>query len=154
MLYWEVVDPVWDDVDIYNGGDEFLATFKPVHKSQGLLLAAHWCQSEVCNGGFHQFFLNPTGVLAPEAILGFKLIEMRGAATLALKATSMFGPRYPRDEDARTPMLDRLTAAVKSRTHWSPFEAIDDAFFELPEIKRFGEYADAFVRKNLSLFFR
>lgn len=152
MLHWEVVDPVWDLAD--NDGDEFVVAFGRVHEAQGLLMSAQWCKTEVCNGGFHQFFLNGTGVLAPEAVRGFTMLEMRAAARLTTEAVSKFGARYPRDRDVRVETLDRLTAAFKSRTTWNPFETIGDAFFELAEIEHFDEYASAFVRKNLSLFFR
>ena len=41
-------------------------------------MAAHWCQSEVRNGGFHQFFTNHTGDLDnfitgnPDNVKGFE----------------------------------------------------------------------------------
>ena len=49
--YWQVVSPYWEQVDIYSGGDAFLRTFANVPEPAGHLLALHWCQSEVCNGG-------------------------------------------------------------------------------------------------------
>jgi hypothetical protein len=74
QLYWSLIEPVWDEIEIYSGPEEFSRTFAGVPRSAGLLFAAHFCQSEVCNGGFNQFFSNSTGVLAPEAIEGFKAI--------------------------------------------------------------------------------
>ncbi|WP_369973953.1 DUF4375 domain-containing protein [Polaromonas sp. SP1] len=47
------------------------------------LFAVHWCQSEICNGGFMQFFANSTGVLAPEvAFLQCKVVSVYGLFTL------------------------------------------------------------------------
>ncbi|WP_164468170.1 DMP19 family protein [Caulobacter vibrioides] len=48
----------------------FLAGFSAVPTPSKHLLATHWLQSEVHNGGFSQFFSNSTGVLAPEAVAG------------------------------------------------------------------------------------
>ena len=75
-IYWRAVDPIWHSISIYDGPRVFLRQFGKVPVHLGLLLAAHWCRSEVFNGGFHQFFSNPTGVLAPEAVSGFKAIGL------------------------------------------------------------------------------
>ena len=71
-LYWSLVEPISDKIEIYEGPEEFACAFAGVPRPAGLLFAAHFCQSEVCNGGFDQFFSNSTGVLAPEAIEGSK----------------------------------------------------------------------------------
>jgi hypothetical protein len=154
MLVEEALAPIWKAVDIYSGPEEFLATFRIVHEPQGLLLAARWCETEVKNGGFHQFFRNSTGVLAPESVRGFELLGMKGATALVAKAVAKFGPRYPRDDERRASMLTRLEKAGSSREEWDPFHGLDDAFYELDEISDFDEHADAFVRKNMSMFFR
>jgi hypothetical protein len=65
-LYWTMIEPHWKRVTIYEGGDPFLREYARTPETARNLLSAHWCQSEVCNGGLHQFFFNPTGVLAPE----------------------------------------------------------------------------------------
>ena len=42
-----------------------------------LVWAARWCEAQVYNGGFHQFFrAGYTGVLAPEAVEGLQLIAL------------------------------------------------------------------------------
>src|SRR5829696_2343578 len=70
--YWQVLEPYWARIDIYNGPEAFLATYGEVPPVVQILFAAHWCESEVSNGGLHQFFMNPTGVLAPEAAQAFR----------------------------------------------------------------------------------
>ena len=54
--YWHFVEPHWERVDIHNGGDAFLRDFTRTPEAARNLLAAHWCQSEVRNGGLNQFF--------------------------------------------------------------------------------------------------
>ena len=79
--YWALVGPhwlrlieVWEDVDTFL---RRLTRTPPVSRN---LYAAHWCQSEVINGGLRQFFLNTTGVLAPEAVSGLEAIGMLRAS--------------------------------------------------------------------------
>jgi hypothetical protein len=104
-VYWQIVSPYWDQVDIYSSGDVFLRTFANVPEPAGHLLALHWCQSEVCNGGFHQFFINSTGVLAPEAVRGFRAINMSAIAEILERAMVVFGTPYPRAREMRHQFL-------------------------------------------------
>ncbi len=74
----------------------------------GLLYAAHFCQSEVCNGGFTQFFWNSTGVLAPEAVEGFIAIGQPQVADVIQRAMNILGSPFRRDRAARWSALDTL----------------------------------------------
>ncbi len=99
--YWDAVEPFMEVPNIYDGPDTFLSTFAKVPRPIGLVYAAHFCLSEVHNGGFLQFFKNSTGVLAPEALEGFRLIGMPELASVMKTAMDVLGPEYPRDREAR-----------------------------------------------------
>lgn len=126
--YWEVVEPHWRTVDIYNGEGRFQRTFARVPQPAGHLLTLHWCQSEVCNGGFHQFFMNPTGVLAPEATRGFREIGMPSVADIVERAMAVFGSPYPREQEPRREFL--LGLADKTPLDRNPFADLDSAFYD------------------------
>lgn len=70
--YWRLVEPIWDTVSIYHGPKAFLEQFEAAPEASRTLFAAHWCQSEIDNGGLYQFFCNSTGVLALEAAEAFR----------------------------------------------------------------------------------
>jgi hypothetical protein len=112
--YWNAIDPIWDDIDI-DTSESFQRTFQNVPPKLGLLYAAHFCQSEVCNGGFTQFFRNSTGVLAPEAIEGFAAIGQPQVADVVRRAVSMLGAPYPRDRAARWSTLAELAPGSNSQ---------------------------------------
>jgi hypothetical protein len=103
--YWDLIEPVLDEINIYDGEANFLKSIQPISRPLVLLYAAHFCQSEVCNGGFLQFFKNSTGVLCPEAIEGFKLIGMPQLASVIETAAALLGSPYPRDREARSNAL-------------------------------------------------
>src|SRR3954463_14970722 len=94
---WLSIAPFVNAVEIHDGAKVFLTTFTAVPERAGMLVAAHWCEYEVRNGGFYQFFWNSTGVLAPEALEAFRRIGMPGVAAVIEGAMSWFGPHYPRD---------------------------------------------------------
>jgi hypothetical protein len=99
--YWNPIEIAWETINIYDGEAAFLASIQPLPRPVVLLYAAHFCQSEICNGGLLQFFLNSTGILCPEAIEGFRLIGMPQAAAIVESAAASLGSPYPRDRKAR-----------------------------------------------------
>lgn len=152
-LYWKALEPVLQSISIHDGGKVFLAQFSQVTRSQGLLFAATWCEIEVCNGGFHQFFYNSTGVLAPEAVEGLRYIGLPKAARLVVKAVRMFGKSYPRNRGERKKRLEKLLRPGEKREEWDPFFALDSKFYERDAAGDFAARADHFVRQHLDVFF-
>lgn len=133
--YWDHIEPFWETVSIYDGPEEFLLGFTEMPEHAAHLLAVHWCASEVCNGGFHQFFFNSTGVLAPEAATGFRAIGMPRTADVVVAAMESFGAPYPRDREERQDALTALAALdpeTSSDTDWdNPFTDLDSRFYDL-----------------------
>jgi hypothetical protein len=126
---WRIVQPYWGVVDIYGSPEDFLESFRLVPRNAALLLAVRWCNSEVCNGGLHQFFYNPTGVLAPEAIEGLQAIGASRCSEIIALAARMFGWEYPRDHEERIEVLRTLKRPGKSRAEWDPFHALDEEYY-------------------------
>ena len=111
--YWDVLDPVWDAMSI-DSPEEFLASAAKVPRPVVLLYAAHFCYSELCNGGLLQFFFNSTGVLAPEAAEGFQKIGLVEVSAIVSAASALLGAQYPRDRNERWDAL--LVASGLSET--------------------------------------
>jgi hypothetical protein len=128
--YWSLIEPVWLKLNESwdDGPEEFVRVFHSVSPEIGYLYAAHWCQSEVCNGGLHQFFSNTTGLLAPEALEGFRAIGATSWAQILAEAMKHFGTPYPRDRDQRGAFLP--VPPGRSRKEWDPFYDLDERFHE------------------------
>lgn len=82
----------------------------------------------MCNGGLHQFFYNPTGVLAPEAIAGLEAIGASKAAAVVREAVTMLGQTYPRGREKRIARLSQIKRPGDKRSEWDPFNALDDRY--------------------------
>ena len=132
--YSRLIDSVGDAINIYDGPEVFLATFSQVPHEAGLLYSASFCQSEVCNGGFHQFFWNSTGVLAPEAVEGFCAIGQLEIAALIREAMAILCSPYLRERTSRQAALELLAD--------SRFDAIDKRFYALID-EEAGGFLDA-----------
>jgi hypothetical protein len=95
-----VVEPVFKSID-HRDQESFFSTTAVMPRSVVLLYSAHFCLCEVHNGGFLQFFWNSTGLIAPEAAIGFMEIGMPGLSSLLLTTAAPLGSPYPRDRDVR-----------------------------------------------------
>ena len=137
-LYWAVIEPIWEKVSIYDGPEVFLSAFAKLTVPQQHLFASHWCQSEIRNGGFQQFFENPTGVLAPEASIGFREIGLTRCAELVDRAMEFFGAPYPREQESRNDALGED----------DPFTELDDRFFEAIEDDGYDRAADQYALRT------
>jgi Domain of unknown function (DUF4375) len=151
MGYWDLVDSIWEKVSIYDGPDVFLEQYAESPEPSRVLFSAHWCQSEVCNGGFEQFFYNSTGILAPEAAEAFRKIGMPQIAVLIEQAMSLFGSNYPRDRSERDLALYVICMAPADDED-GPFSKLDQSFFDLIETENggFESAADAYATQIAS----
>lgn len=142
MQYIRCLEPVWDQVDIYHGGEAFLLGFARLQRELGHLFAAHWCQEEVCNGGLEQFFSNSAGVLAPEAVEGFRAIGQPQIADLLGDAMALLGTPYERDRKRRKELLNQLPDDAFDRIA-EPRSDLNQRFFKLIETESGGFVAAA-----------
>jgi len=144
--YGRLIEPVWNSIEIHDGPDVFLSQFGTLRPEVGHVFAAQWCQSEVCNGGFHQFFHNSTGVLAPEALAGFRAIGLHEWAEILQQAMRFFGEPYPRDQQKRQAVLDSIH--IGDDREGDPFRELDDRFYKWlhAEAKRFEKAANEYAR--------
>jgi Domain of unknown function (DUF4375) len=145
--YWELISPHWlplnETWDL--GVDVFLTETKKLPRRVVDLYSAHWCQSEVNNGGFYQFFSNTTGLLAPEAVAAFQAIGLVEWAALLREAMAYFPTPYPRERGVRLGLLPEPDA--RKREFWDPFTAFDDSFYDCVDgqHRRWEEAADAYA---------
>lgn len=149
--YWALIEPYWEAVSIYDGPETFLRQFSTLPVASKHLFAANWLISEVCNGGFSQFFFNSTGVLAPEAVQGLKEIGLPGLAAISEEAMAWLGPDYPRERDLRCDLLEAFED-VHGEGHGPDCLvcSIDERFYALmaTESGGFEQAADLFAKQH------
>jgi hypothetical protein len=154
--YWELVEPIFSTINIYNGPEAFAASIIEVPRPCLLLFAAHMCLSEVHNGGFLQLLWNNTGVLVPEAVEGFAAIGMPTMSALVTQAALPLGSPYPRDRDMRWDALlvasgrkskdlkqifkksENLYLAFAEATATLQFDSLDKQFWESAKTENGG----------------
>jgi len=145
--YWEQIEAAFEAVDIYETHDVFRQGASKYREWIIDILAVHWTMSETVNGGLEQYFSNSTGILAPEAVLGFQRIGKPELAAALQKAMALLGEPYPRERKERGERLAALTGGGGAQgtqgfslvPKWvakklgmdsaqSPFEEMDEVF--------------------------
>lgn len=144
--YWDLLESHLDAVDLYGTPEAFLTQFNRLPLGVGQLLAAHYAQSEINNGGLHQLFANSTGVLAPESAAAFQAMGLVEWAGVLREAMAFFGETYPREREARRQRLPASQPGQKRRD-WDPFYALDERFYAVFRTHDTGwdEVADAYA---------
>ena len=147
--YWSLIAHAFQEYPFSQEPEEFLLKFGRLRPDVRNLYAAHYCQAEVCNGGFHQFFSNPTGMLAPEAREAFQAMGLTEWARLLEEAMAFFPDPYPRvHQDRKDYLLESIEREPGStRDEWDPFRRLDVAFYRWlhAEPDRWGRAADAYA---------
>jgi len=145
--YWDQIDEAFEAVDIYETHDVFKQGAAKYPEWKIDILAVHWTMSETVNGGLEQYFGNSTGILAPEAALGFQRIGKPELAAALQKAMALLGEPYPRERKERAERLAAVLGGGEGReaesfslipkwfakevgmeTKRSPFEEMDEIF--------------------------
>ena len=128
QIYWEVIEPIWDEVSFYESYDIFRRGFSKLTEKQKIIYPVHWANSEICNGGLDQFFSNSTGMLAPEAETGFRVIGLVETARIIGRASQMLGFPFPRERADRQECLAKLYATYSSEGR--AFDELDHAYYD------------------------
>lgn len=142
---WDLIEPLWETVSIYDGIDVYNADLSPFNKTQRLTFAMLWYDAEVNNGGHDQFFFNSTGIVWKDALEGMKMIEAHNMAINFQKAIDMFGVDVPFDRDERGELLDKLY----EDDDFPGFEEIDSTYYKGDDM---GSLLDEYVKKHASEF--
>jgi hypothetical protein len=81
-------------------------------------------ESEVNNGGFHQYFCNSTGRLAPDVAAALHAVGAARTAALVQQALAAAGDVPWSDDDARKAAITGLAPAVREKLN-----ELDQAFY-------------------------
>jgi hypothetical protein len=84
-------------------------------------------ESEVNNGGFHQYFLNSTGALAPHIVEALKAVGAVQTAALVQEAIAQVGSVPWSDDAARKTIMNALSSDVIEKLN-----KLDQSFYAYP----------------------
>ena len=142
---WDVLDPVYWTIDIYNSYEDYLKSAKSFTIEQRYLNATAWYFMEVNNGGHFQFLDNSTGIVWEDALNGLRLFGMDDLADNFNKVVDLFGGTIPFDREERWAAMD------ESDENFETF--LDEADeFVYRTYKYDGEFEAAYIKAHPEKF--
>jgi hypothetical protein len=132
--YWDYIEGAFETISIYDGEEIFLRGLHDYPDWVSDLLALHWFLSEVLNGGLSQFFLNSTGVLAPEVVIAFNRLGQTEGAAIVQEAINFFGETYPRDREKRNEII---ISQARNHAQKEGFDTHEESYFASLEERLF-----------------
>ena len=151
-LAWRVTEPAFAATNVYDGPAALAADLARLSAGQRALLALHWCVSEVSNGGFDQFLMNPSGLLADEAVAGFGRIGAAESLGVLRQAIAIAADR-PAELDADDPASDEADHAAAFDAYLARHQPLEERFFDLVELELYPRAAE-YVRLHPAEFVR
>lgn len=151
-LAWRVIEPAYEAVSLYDGAETLASQLRQLTGGQRALLALHWCVSETMNGGFDQFFTNPSGLLADEARAAFERIGVPEAARLLDQARGLFAAR-PVEGEPDDPAFDEAEDAERFDAYRAQYDPLEERFLALVDAEIYPRAA-GYVRAHPDEFTR
>ena len=149
-LTWRVIAPAYQAVSLGDGPDALARDLQSLTPGQRAILAMHWCVAETLNGGFDQFFTNPSGLLADEALIGFERLGVPQAASILRTARAILASRPP-EADRNSEDFDEAGEADRFDAYLARYEPLHDAFYDIVEGELYPRAA-AYVRSHAEEF--
>ena len=145
---WDLIQPVWDNVSIYDGLEQYNKDLEPFSDGQRKILALMWYDAEVNNGGHDQFFSNSTGIVWKDALECMRMIGAVKCAENFQRAIDMFGGEVPFDRDKRNDALDEIC----EDEDFDDFEEIDDFYYDEDDAEDVDQMMDDYVKAHAAEF--
>lgn len=136
-----IVQPMWWSVSIYDGQSVYERDLQKFSTPQRYLLAILWYDAEVNNGGHHQFYLNPTGIVWRDALHGFRAIGSDENAKILQASADVLGGSPSLDREVRSRQLKPFGVEA--------FDAIDRRCYD----QNYSEKLAQYIKANRSAFY-
>jgi hypothetical protein len=121
-----------DVVDPDARPDVYLQQIQTLHPALRNLFAVRCVSHEVAGDGFWYLFEAGSGVVVPEAILGFRALGMENTANALAQAAAKLGDVYPRGSSLRERrLLNLLSPTVLKEYQRGDREGAEEVFDEL-----------------------
>ncbi len=108
-----------------------------------------WClEAKVNNGGFNQYYYNPSGQYAEHTPEALKLINANKFADLVTKANNIFETEHEKITENQDGTLEGFSKSYND----NPLNDLDGEFYELNKNEELQKLQIEFIRKNKNEF--
>lgn len=141
-----VIDNIYEQVG--NNYKKEFSNVQKLTKGQQAMFAVWWVEAEVNNGGFNQFYFNPSGQYAEMAEDGFQLFGASKFANLMRRANKVYAENRERLEEFDDGTMESFSESYKD----NPLNALDEEFYELYNSESLNQLRIAYIREHPTEF--
>lgn len=139
------IEPLWLSVGANEPKTNYEIELEPFNNHQRSVFAIMWLISEVMNGGFYQFYTNPTGIVWEDALKGFELLGISRAHEIVKESTQRFETNPSFTQSEREDFLD-LHEEIE-------FDDLDTLFYQLDEEINLAHTIAEYIDQNRVHFY-
>jgi hypothetical protein len=141
---WEVVEPLWWHVSVYDGPEQYERDLRAFSREQRHLFACVCYIGEVNSGGHDQFYANNVGIVWRDALAGFRSFGENDVADILAESARRMGgcPSLDRSE--------RFAAQLRLRPD---FRDLDERFYRIESQRSIQDSLARSMRQNPPAFF-
>lgn len=118
------------------------------NKSRQAIYMINLLEAEVNNGGFNQFYYNPSGMFYKQLPAKLKMI----GATLHAALTEEANALYEKEKEAITKEQDGTIEGFSKSYKNNPLDKYDDKFYKLDKKENLADLQADYIRKHKSDF--
>ena len=146
--YTDIYAPYYAQLNPYGSEEEWAISQENVPPSAVNLYAVHQAYLGITSHGFAHFFNSATGILAPEAAKGFAEIGMDDVAALIQSAMDRLGTPFPRNREARQPIVNLDDSTLLKFEETAKFKALTGNPKKFGGAPRYYAFANAYAAKH------
>lgn len=140
---WEVIEPLWWNVSVYDGAVQYERDLQRYSNSQRHLFACMCYIGEVNNGGHDQFYANNVGIVWKDALAGFRVFGEHDVAEILAESAQRMGGHPSLDRG------ERFETLLRARPD---FRDLDERFYRIESSRSLQENLTRSMRSNPSDF--
>ncbi len=148
----QLIQTIFDNIDTnFEYGEQYTVE-KVQHLTQGqqAIFSIWMLTAEVNNGGFNQFYFNPSGKFAQMAETALKYIGADKYFELVKNANKT----YSKIKDELSAYDDGTIESFSESYENNPLNRFDEKFFALDEAESLASIQITFIRKNMVQFIK
>lgn len=140
---WEVVEPLWWSVSVYDGAQQYERDLQRFSREQRQLFGCMCYIGEVNTGGHEQFYANNVGIVWRDALAGFQAFGEHEVAAILSESVLRMGGSPSLDRSDRFETLLRLRP---------DFRDLDERFYRLESSRPLQDSLARTMRRNPQAF--
>ena len=132
-------------------GDDYrneLTNIQKLSKGQQAFWSTWVLEGEVNNGGYNQFYFNPSGQYSKMAEIGFKTIGAEKYSDLTIRANKIYAENKDRLAEFDDGTMESFSESYKD----NPLNDLDTEFYQLGDSEGISKLRVKYIREHISEF--